>query len=275
MIAWCGSRSDGLGWLSDRCGSADEIEFSETLSIEAINAICSKHPRRLVLSVENRLSYPWAEIRHVQRAWPEIPFALAVGTWFDGSRRTGIGSMSHLTLPWYRWWDGWQAWVNGLQAELLNPWPQMMRGRSRVVVEMGQPKKSSGVILSNCRKTADGWREGLECDQNSTNFATLSKFRSSWDQAAMIAPNWVLWDDSCLDTFTGGDRLSEVCELFTAIRVRFPATVILVATCMPRWSDWRQWTAAGANELIAKPSHGIVLHEVVRGMSAGTESHGF
>jgi hypothetical protein len=264
MIAWCGSRAEGLGWLSDRCGSIEELEFSETLSIEAVDAICNQHPRRLILSVESRLSYPSAEIRHLQRSWPEVPWALAVGSWFDGSRRTGIGSTRHLTLPWYRWWDGWRPWVGGMNAELLNPWPQTALIRSRDISISGLMSKSTGVILSNCAQTAEGWQAGIERDPDSTHLFTVSEFRFSFTQATGIEPDWILWDDTCLDTFVGPDCLSKVCDLIAAIRERYSDAVILTATSMPRWTDWQQWMLAGANELIAKPSHGILLSEVLQ-----------
>lgn len=255
MIAWCGTRSDGLGWLCDRSGWIDELDFVESLSVEAVNAICSQYPRRLILSVENRCSYPLTEIQHLQQAWPEIPFALAFGSWFDGSRRTGIGSTSQLSLPWYRWWDGWCQWLTGSNTELLNPWPQAMDIRLR---RSGvDAARSTGIILSNCQQTAAGWQAAVAGDPSSTAILKLSEFRPLLAQATLIAPDWILWDDSCLDTFAGTDCLTEVCDLFTMIRARFPGVVILAATCMPRWSDWQQWMGAGANELIAKPSQGF------------------
>ena len=274
MIAWCGSRADGLGWLSDRCGSIDELQAVETLTFESVDEICCQHPRRLMLSVENRLNYPAAEIQHLQRNWPEVPWGLAVGSWFDGSRRTGIGSTSFLSLPWYRWWDGWHPWLSGSNAKLLNPWPQLAFSRSSDRLNSGQLTTSTGVIVCNCRQTAEGWQAGLECDPDHTQLLTLGEFRFRFNQAASIAPDWIFWDDSCLDTFAGPDCLSEACELFAGIRKRFSSSIILAATSMPRWSDWQQWMSAGANELIAKPSHGILLSEVLKQCTSDSkESH--
>ncbi len=264
MIAWCGSRADGLGWLCDRCGSLDTVEVGDSISIEVIDEICSQAPRRLILSVENRLSYPVAEIQHLQRAWPEVPFALAFGSWFDGSRRTGIGTASHLSLPWYRWWDGWRQWLVGSNAKLLDPWPQAMLTRLRVGTEFRTIGKTSGVIVSNCHQTAAGWQAGFECDLNSTKLLTLKDFRSTLVQASSNSPAWILWDDTCLNSFAGASCLSEVCELVAAIRVRFSDVVILTATSMPRWTDWQQWMLAGADELLAKPTPGIFLSQVIQ-----------
>jgi len=264
MIAWCGSRGDGLGWLSDRCSSIDVLEIAESKCIEGIDSICNQNPRRLILAVENRLSYPLAEIQHLQRAWPEVPWALAVGSWFDGSRRTGIGATSHLSLPWYRWWDGWRQWLSGSNSELLNLWPRVVHSRSLDTHGSGSLSKSLGVILCDCRQTAAAWQAGLECDPAITQLLTLSEFQWLVGQASAAAPNWILWDDSCLDTFIGADCLVEVGALFTKIRMKFPAAIILAATSMPRWFDWQQWKSAGADELIAKPSQGFLLREILQ-----------
>ena len=273
MIAWCGSRADGLGWLCDRCRSYDNVEIAESICIESIDGICVFKPRRLILSVENRLDYPLAEIQHLQRNWPEIPWALAVGSWFDGSRRTGIGATSHLSLPWYRWWDGWRQWLSGSHAAMLNPWPKIML--SPAIASNIAFTEAAGLVLCNCRQTAEGWRAGLEGDpgasqtqwvriESRTRWQTSSDYRALLSQASMTDPDWILWDDSYLDTFAGTDCSASVCSLFAELRERFPTALIVAATCMPRWSDWQQWMMAGANEIIAKPTQGILLREVLQ-----------
>jgi hypothetical protein len=256
MIAWCGTRADGLGWLSQRCGAVDSLEVTDGISTEAIDAICNLHPRRLILSIENRLDYPLAEIGHLQRNWPEVPWVLAVGSWFDGARRTGMGATSHLSLPWYRWWDGWRPWLSGSNAELLNPWPKAALSCCAANVSlMGAMEfsRAIGLIVCNCPQTAEGWRAGLNCDSARAKSLTMGEFQSMLSQASSQAADWILWDDSCLDTFAGASCTSEIGALFAEIRARFPAAKIVAATCMPRWSDWQQWEAAGADELIAKP----------------------
>lgn len=262
MIAWCGSRADGLGWLSNRCVSNSHVEFASRISTDSIDAICNQNPHRLVLSVENRLDYPQLEIQHLRRHWPEVPFALALGAWFDGSRRTGIGSTSHLSLPWYRWWDGWQKWLTGSNSALLNPWPQSVDSRSNREPD-AVAWNPSGIIVCDCRDTATTWQVGLECDPVGTQVLTLQSFRSRMAKKSPIAdPDWVLWDDSCLATSIGADCLSSVTPFFSEIRRTFPCTRILAATCMPRWADWHQWESAGANELIVKPNLGFALRDV-------------
>ncbi|MDX1925613.1 MAG: hypothetical protein SFV81_03790 [Pirellulaceae bacterium] len=265
MIAWCGTRADGLGWLSQRCEAVDSLEVADGICTEAIDAICNLHPRRLILSIENRLDYPLAEIGHLQCNWPEIPWALAVGSWFDGARRTGMGATSHLSLPWYRWWDGWRPWLSGSNAELLNPWPKAaLSGCAANMSLTGAMEfsQAAGLIVCNCSLTAEGWQAGLNCDPARVKRLTLGEFQGMLSQASSQVSSkassetadWILWDDSCLDTFAGARCTSDIGALFAQIRERFPAAKIVAATCMPRWSDWQQWEAAGADELIAKPT---------------------
>jgi hypothetical protein len=262
MIAWCGSRADGLGWLGDRCSSIDDVEISESICLKSIDLLCTRNPRRLILAVENRLAYPLAEIQHLQRNWPEIPLALAVGTWFDGSRRTGIGVTCHLSLPWYRWWDGWQPWLSVGNAELLNSWPKA--AIRRAAHRAGGSSGVAGIVLSNCQQTAEGWRIGLGCAPESSRWLRLAEFQTRFSQADLPAPDWILWDDSCLDTLGGADSISDVGRLFADIREGFPGALILAATCMPRWCDWRQWELAGADQLLAKPTSGVLLWEIIQ-----------
>lgn len=262
MIAWCGSRADGLSWLSERCISIDEVNATESLSIESLNAICEQHPRRLILAIENRIDYPIEAIQHLQRSWPEVPLAVAVSSWFDGSRRTGLGAREHLSLPWYRWWDGWRPWLIGSDTALLNPWPASHSFLNRASHQTNAP----GVIVSNCRATAEGWLTGLECSPDHANLLTLDEFNHYFDDAATTEPEWILWDDTCLDTYQGSDCLSTVSEWIIELRKRFPDAVLLMATSMPRWSDWQSWMLAGANELVAKPSRGVTLSEVIAGV---------
>ena len=263
MIAWCGSGSDGLGWLSERCGSLDELRQFDTLTIEAVDAACSQHPRRLILAVENRHDYPLETIQYLQRAWSEVPFAIALGSWFDGSRRTGIGATSHLCLPWYRWWDGWFSWLSSssssqnLSAESLSPETE---------------HSASGIIICDCQQTAAGWREALGTN-SAVQMMTAAAFQKWLRQVGAIEQSpsdenaselsWILWDDTCLNTFIGSECLGGVCSLFTRIRDQFPNIAILAAASAPRWDEWQQWSASGADELIAKPSCRISLHEIL------------
>ena len=266
LVAWCGPRSDGLGWLSDRCAAVAPLKITESLSIEALDEQCHQHPRRLILSVENRLWYPLEEVQYLQRAWPEVPIAVALGPWFDGSRRTGIGSTPQLALPWYRWWDGWYPWLSGSRSGLLDAWPQM---RLQVVENFAQTS-TSGHILCNCRQTAAGWMSLLRPQCERVSAFTLDDYQeivASGSSALAPHPHWLLWDDSCLNTAGAERNVAVSSSLLSAVRGRFPEAVIIAATCMPRWNDWRQWQDWGADELLSKPSSGFSLQQLLSSKS--------
>ncbi len=277
MIAWCGSSSEGLSWLRERCSSVDRLLNEEAFSIPALETLCQQHPRRLILAVDSRLNYPFEEIQHLRLMWPEIPWALAVGSWFDGSRRTGIGTASHLSLPWYRWWDGWNPWLSRSNAEFLNPWPRALptnglrlSASSSANDDQGPVSGNlTGVIISNCTQSGEAWKAAFESDVAGPNTAaaiqslTLSQFQSQLEHAAHAAPDWILWDDSCLNTFTGATCMHDACILFAAIRKHYPSVLLIAATSMPRWADWQAWSESGANELLAKPHCGARLGDVL------------
>ncbi len=263
-VAWCGSRSDGLGWLSDRIASFAFVDFHEQLCIEALDALCQQHPRRLILSVENRVDYPRELISHLRRAWPEIPLAVAVGSWFDGSRRTGVGAVDHLLLPWYRWLDGFLPWLSPhASPRLLGMWPRVS-GES--TSESESSREARGVIVCNCQTTADGWLAALRlgalksCRERTSVYAMHTIVSS--DKPAEESVDWILWDDSCLDTFSGSHCHYSATEQLTLLRRFFPDAKLIAATSMPRWIDWQQWILAGADELIAKPNLGVRIGDL-------------
>ncbi len=273
MIAWCGSRSDGLGWLHERSASIGDIVTQPAIDTSAIDDVCSQHPQRLVVAVDSRVEYPLQTIEHLAHTWPEIPWALAMSSWHDGARRTGVGSTSHLSLPWYRWWDGWSQWLNGSETQLLGHWPRLAAALS-TGFQAERSIATLGVIIGNCRETALGWQHSLITPRASSdlvypNGATQlplhlsTRQLSAWFAAPTFAPAWFLWDDTSLDTFDLDRSYRAPPECFSELKSRFPDALVIAATSMPRWSDWQVWRAAGADELIVKPSFGLPLAAVL------------
>lgn len=288
MIAWCGSIHDGLAWLHDRMLSVDVVSrvTADDAQIDPaiLDEVCALHPRRLVLAVDSRLEYPLESIRHLASQWPEIPWALATSSWHDGARRTGVGSTPHLSLPWYRWWDGWFQWLSHGDAQLLGNWPRITTALL-YNAKTQPPISTSGVIVSSNYETATGWKECLLATHCGANMAfssakaaegsspfevqnktlgrspvLLSKNQfSNWLAAPTHQPDWFLWDDTSLNTFQVSDGANELNEFFRGLKAQFPSALLVAATGMPRWSQWQQWMFAGVDELIVKPSAGLPL----------------
>ncbi len=262
IVAWCGPRSDGLGWLSDRCVAVGTLKVAETLSTDALDELCTQNPRRLILSVENRLWYPLDEVQYLQRAWPEIPLAVALGSWFDGSRRTGIGSTAQLCLPWYRWWDGWHPWLSGSNSGLLDAWPHAKFQHPGSC----STSPSFGHVVCNCLQTAAGWIASFKTQSADATVFTLGDYQAmlneTWSTDSAY-PDWILWDDSCLNTAGTEGNAAQVGDLLSAARNKFPNAMVIAATCMPRWHDWQRWQDWGADELLGKPSQGFSLQQLL------------
>jgi hypothetical protein len=273
MIAWCGSSHDGLSWLRSRFENADEVQVRGEVNCAAIDELCSHHPRRLTLAIDARVDYPLREIQHLTHAWPEIPWGVAVSSWHDGARRTGIGSTSHLTLPWYRWWDGWYQWLTTSDANLLGPWPRISSALTQNCCNR-PPVSLHGLILCNCHRTSIGWCQSLPREIAAKDDETSSKLQvpmqlttrqlPDWLAAPTFIPRWILWDDSCLDSFQIVKHVDGPCNLFATLKKHFPNSMLILATDLPCWAGWQQWMNAGADELIAKPSPGMPLFAAIR-----------
>jgi hypothetical protein len=128
-----GSSEDEYDWLRSRvskfCSPRTSRVALESLicSFDQLADHLQQHPvERLIIACRNRWDYPGPEVRELAEHFPEVPMALAVGDWWMGWRRTGAGhlqSLPHLTLPWYRWWDGWVQWLNGSTSTQFGPFP--------------------------------------------------------------------------------------------------------------------------------------------------------
>lgn len=154
---------------------------------------------RIVVACVNRFDYPEELIRFLQQTCPEVPLTVACDSWWDGRRRTGLTTPGHLSLPWYRWWDGWVDWLQGRSPALFEvapaAWP---------VLSSPPPVAASstcGLVVGNCHQTTAAWAlvattagHGAEC----ISWRSFQQqFPERWSQRP---PQWVLWDDTCLDT---------------------------------------------------------------------------
>ncbi len=95
--------------ITPNCGEA----------LQQAYCIASEHRvQRVIISLTRRLDIgPLME--SLTTVSTEIPTAIALGEWFDGSRRTGHGETPWLQLPWHRYWDAWRLWLNTPSPQLF------------------------------------------------------------------------------------------------------------------------------------------------------------
>lgn len=249
QVAWCGSARHGLSWLRSRVQTSCElVGAADQLSRVSADELCNARPHRLIVACESRLDYPADLLLHLRQSWPEIPLAVATESWFEGSQRTGIGKVSHSMHPWHRWWDAWQPWLceGGLQPEQFAP---------------NSTKQTKGLIVSNCIQTAQGWlrSSGAQaiCLRCTELFCTDSPSQANID--------WILWDDSSLETSrqtVAGERATQL-ESITGLRKQHPKALLIVASSMPRGSEFAELESLGIQEFLTKPSWGQSLRRLL------------
>jgi hypothetical protein len=127
-VMWLGPSDGGLGWLRRRLDKPNqglppiEVHQITAVDMELLRKIAEGGGvDRIVWACRTRVDYPCEEISFLLRDYPELPLAVAGESWWDGVRRTGLGVLPHLALPWYRWWDGWSVWLEGNAPELFGP----------------------------------------------------------------------------------------------------------------------------------------------------------
>lgn len=217
-VLWIDSREhnseSGLAWLRQRM---QEFQFAQR-QVGLLDHACPSgsgrpSPRdyqrlieridcgveRIVVACANRLDYPVELIDFLQQTCPEIPLVVASDSWWDGRRRTGLATPGHLSLAWYRWWDGWVDWLQGCSPTLFEvapaPWPILSSQPSAIATG------SRGLIVGNCRQTTDAWALVANAAGHSTECISWQQFQQQFPaQWTQPLPHWVLWDDTCLDT---------------------------------------------------------------------------
>ncbi len=236
----------------------------------SLDQLLSQGLDRLIFACSNRLDYPLAQLEWVQATYPELPCGLAMSSYWDGARRTGLGLLPHIAFPWHRWWDGWVAWLEATSASWFGP---CIDARTATHPQPQTIAHSLGRIIANCQQTAHAWR--LAAQQAG---ATVSHFSPSGLDADPVDPgeiDWILWDDSCLSTHTGPhDELAvdSVTAAFPAISARpaglcvFHAAVGTLeatsASCRARLAvqaKCGQWSTADAGGLASRSASSAFL----------------
>ncbi len=270
-VAWLGPRTAGLEVLHNRMLETPQALVT-TLDLPAGGPLASHRMQelqllrsaRLVVACSTRIDYPWQSIGQLQQAFPEVPLALATDMWWDGAGRTGLARLRHVTLPWHRWWDGWVDWLQGTTSAWFEPCP------AAVVLSAGRPLAAgglSGLIVADCGATGEAWRMAAESAGAEAMVLSSRAFRDR-QPAATPQPQWILWDDSCLDTYARQDPVSQTSTWLQAARQRFPDASLCCGLTICRAEAWRQLALSGAAEWLSKPATGRGLARWLNSLSA-------
>jgi hypothetical protein len=269
-VAWLGEKDDAFAWLRGRMRkyqshAIDRVQLTDiSFDRDALRTQCDAGLDRIVFGCANRLAYPQAVLEWLAAEYPEIPLALAVDSYWDGWRRTGMGKLPHVVLPWHRWWDGWVDWLEALTPEWFTTCIEPIRfdGRSEL-----PPSTSSGAVIANCQHTAMAWSlvgeqfgaSVVQCPEILTQI--LCKRLDGLQAQSDL--DWLLWDDSCLPHALENGRQAATLHWIEQAKKWFPQTQIYCAFTNPRWHTWQELSLIGADELLSKPTTGRGLERLL------------
>ncbi|MCA9130934.1 MAG: hypothetical protein KDB22_27810 [Planctomycetales bacterium] len=276
-MAWCleenAGVSRGLDWLRERINQLTDgrlvLMDRRLFSRREVGQL-----DRCVIPCATRLGYPSEFVQVLEREYPDVPFALATDNWWDGSRRTGLGTLTHLALPWYRWWDGWSAWLSDCPVGMMGPLVSPVSFATSLVFKAQldtvqpdavQPDASpsaadtNGLVISNCFQAAQAWQLAAR----SVGFHAMCCTWAQWvdDRRELSNPPWILWDDSCVDTSIADPM--DIASFIRPLRQAYPNALVCVTMSMPRMETWDAAQQAGADELLVKPNSGNALQRML------------
>ena len=285
-VLWIGSDSKEYGWLLGRLRSCPDIAIDCKVGSWSDFQGKTEHKvcHRIVVAAENRCDYPHAQLQELAGSHPEIPVALCLGDYWLGWKRTGAGhlqTLSHSSIPWFRWWDGWRTWLTGQSSWMFGPFPQ-----DRFVLKGQFPperRNFSGSPLSSFSSfqptaperlahhpprtrvgdTVDGLvlyrgheaRQTLQTMLGANNHFFSGKPVDMIHQQPELSPAWIYWDDSRLDSWKGSmNCLDAAIGELSTLASRYPTTPIWLALTQPTW-QWTQriWDAGIQFEVLGKP----------------------
>ncbi|MFO1063735.1 MAG: hypothetical protein U0892_07705 [Pirellulales bacterium] len=288
-IAWYGSTSGVFGWAI--CKLREEIvELGVELDFEdrSIDDIClcdTKNVDRIVVACATRLDYAPTWIDELNRRSVGVPWSVMTDSWWDGARRTGIGSTSQRIWPWYRWWDAWHAWFHPESASVVDQTPELFSSQAhasalfqeqataaRLAVRRSAEAQSGVcVIVSACRQTADALAQSAEAagmrPRSYCSVADAGRSLANVDVSAFV------WDDTCMSELTCGrtsdpDDVVRQRERFAVAQVEelrrcFSDALLIANLSYPRFDHWQRLEQAGCDELIVKPSPALPLRNLL------------
>lgn len=281
--AWLGSTQGGLQWLfrqiennglhiENYSTTSDKPQDDVISNYDAVNQLdiaaalkqnvqrfTESGTQRIICGLRNRADLDRAGISTAKSVCGEIPIAFAVDTWFDGSRRTGLGETGALLLSWSRWWDGWQKWLSTPPSGTLDAW-------TNATAHLTAPEPSSqlvapgGLIVADCRETADGWLSALNRFPQTVADNTRCVSSKLYHKTAEH-PAWILLDDTA-DLLRAQEADGPCCAA-EEVRAKFHDSLIIVATTISRADQWLPIQTIERCETIAKPSTGRSLRNLL------------
>jgi hypothetical protein len=226
-VLWWGATEAEYAWLKERV-AAYRSSLTTPVKLRTIDEpieqisqyIEAGNVDRLIVACRNRWDYPQVQLQQLASGFPDVPIALAVGDWWLGWRRTGIGHLQmlpHLSLPWYRWWDGWVYWLEGSLPTMFGPFPL--------------ERATIGIRSSD------------------------SLIKSGQQPNHQSPVDWLVWDDSRLATWLGWEKsLNQAIAELQEIQTSYPLAKLWIAWTLPTWELVSRLNQAGLRfELLAKP----------------------
>lgn len=288
-IAWYGSSAGVFGWAI--CKLREEIaELGVELDIDkrSIHDMDSRGIEqfdRIVVACPTRLDYAPTWMDELDRGSVGVPWAVMTDSWWDGARRTGIGSVTFRIWPWYRWWDAWHAWFHPEASAVIDQTPELFSSQahaSALFQEQAASCRLAGrraketqagvcVIVSACCQTADALAQSAEAAGMSSRIygsvADAGRSLASSDVSAVV------WDDTCMSDMTCGqssdpDEVVRERERFAVaqvaeLRSAFSDALLIANLSYPRFDHWLSLERVGCNELIVKPSPALPLRNLI------------
>jgi hypothetical protein len=270
-IAWVGPDSDDCEFLLNRftlaCADLDlEPCVDRTYTFDFAGCCQSE---RIVLVSGSRADYPETAVRVLETTTNIVPWAVVTNSWHIGSRRSGVGPVTHFQQPWFRWWDSWFGWFFPAAARLGSQSPAVF---APIVtpLDMALPTVpiASGIartetppavaLICSDPLTADMLRcQAKHVGWTAQVYRAIDDFEGAVQSQA--APDVVLWDDSVLPCLPAGYSVLTETDHWHRVWKIAPAAACVVSLSEANLHLWPLLRMDDSVELLIKPSHALGL----------------
>jgi hypothetical protein len=292
---WIGPTGGGLSWLRKRLDTfrvgqrPSRVIERPGIDRQQLLQLVASGLDRVIVACPGRLDAPRDILALLRECSPEVPCTVTGDSWWDGAPRTGLRTPGYLFLPWYRWWDGWTAWLAGTLPELFEPFPLDQpwstfpspsaadHGMGWLVGNCPQMLQAWALTAAACGHATHSWpgslgigsaRVGMgdghqrqgdgQGDGDTPSIDSQHNFRP--------APSWVLWDDTASDTVHGYHQVEQAMRnFFTNLYRSHPHVLAIAAVSLPRADVLEDLSRCHPRfEFFVKPSSGHALAQLLR-----------